>query len=171
MENALTIKISSTIEQQEQDLTVAEIGVLFTAVNRSLNKIALTGMPHLDQQAVPRYHSIIQEPNLVQLKLQSVKKGSLEVQVIIDTLNAIGLDQASAKSILLSVLASAIYDPNRAKIIASDMSRAVSRITNGAIGKTFTLAISTKNAIAKFSVNVDDKQKVIANRYPPDDIQ
>lgn len=169
----ITIKISSAVKGVAADLTVAELGVLLTAVNRSLNKLVIADPNALRKPTALPYDRINQEPPFVELKVSSIRKGCIELQAIADALTAIGLDPASAKAVILSILANAIFDPEKAKTIASDVARGVKRIAQASAGKVITVAITIKGKAVQLTAKVDanGKVKVETQVPPPDDTQ
>lgn len=161
MDNELVkIEIASSFDGQEIDLTVAEMGVLLVAINRSLNKLVISAPEILDKLANPSYDSINQEPAFIQLKLHSVKKGSLILHTIVEALNTVGLDPVSAKSVVLSVLANVIYDKVKAKTIVNDISRGVKRVAKSASGKEISISITAKNKTILLKAKISNKGQV-----------
>ena len=156
----LIIRFDSRYENQPTDLTVAEVGVLLTAVNRSINAIVASSN---ELKIAPEYFAratTFHEPDLVQLTIRDAKHGSFEVQAAIDLLNAIGLDHDTAKNILLGIVASALWDQEKTKRIARDFQRAIARIARGAKRKTIRLTISVRNRFKSLSATVDESGRV-----------
>lgn len=169
----ITIKISSALEGEAVDLTVAELGVLLTAVNRSMNKLVIADPDALRKPTALSYDRINQEPPFVELKISSIRKGSIELQAIADSLTAIGLDPASAKSVILGILTNAIFDPERAKTLTGEFTRAVKRVAQASAGKVITVAITIKHKVVQITAKVDEigNVKVETQLPPPEDTQ
>lgn len=169
----ITIKISSAFEGEPVDLTIAELGVLLTAVNRSLNKLVVAYPDALRKSTEFSYDRINQEPPFVELKVSSIRKGCIEIQAIADALTAIGLDPASAKAVILNILAVAICDPEKVGILTGDFTRGVKRNAQASVGKVITIAIAIKKKVAQLKAKVDanGKVKVETQIPPPDDTQ
>lgn len=165
----LGIHIAATGPSSTDELTVAELAVLLTAVNRSINKIAASGAVFSGAD----YSPLSQEPMLVQLRVARVRQGSVVIQAAIDAFNAIGLDPDTAKQLLLGILANALFDPGRTQTLIYDFTRALQRIAYGAVGKTFTVTLSFKRRVTRLYGNVIEGEglKVSVEHDIPDDIQ
>jgi hypothetical protein len=88
------------------------------------------------------------------------RHGSLEVQAAIDLLNAIGLDPATAKSILTGILGAAISDPAKSKRIAKDFGRAVRRLGRGAKRRTYRLTMWVNDKKRSFTARSGEENRV-----------
>jgi hypothetical protein len=173
MADDIEVRVSVLRNELASDLTVAELGVMLTALNRTLNKLALDS-PELREWLPELYYSPIQnEPVFIQLSVTSVRSGSVELQVAIDFLSRIGLDHDTAKTLLIGILANALFDPHRATKIVYDFLRGIKRVSRGALGKTIEMVITIKNAAIRLRAHVSEGGDVEVNvhRSPPDDIQ
>ena len=90
----------------------------------------------------------------MQLVLRSAHRGSFEIQVLIDVLNAVGLDHDNAKNILLNIIAAALWDFDRSKRITKDFRRGMMRVARGARGKTIRLSIRVGRRIRKWTARL-----------------
>lgn len=170
--STIRITISSQLNGKEANITVAEAGALLTAVNRSFNALVeSSGDIKFSSDSLGRA-TAGQEPDLVQLSIVEARHGSLEVQVLIEALNAIGLDQATAKSILAGIVGAAISDPKKTKQIGKDLSRGVRRIVRTAKRKTYRLTIVIGQKVKTFFAYVSDIGKVeISEQTTTDDTE
>ena len=141
-------------------------------MNRSLNKLAISSSEIPEKMLSTPYKPLSQEPAYIQIKLHSVKIGCIELQVIADALNGIGLDHDTAKNLLLDIIGNAIYNPENIKTLAKDISRAVKRVAESSKNKLFTISITIKGKTKRIMAKVSpDAKKVEVHRNPPDDIQ
>lgn len=156
----MKILITSEFENRPVKLTIAEIGVLLTGINRSINSIIQSDYDNELKLLGDFKTSAGREPTGVVLSLLEARHGSLEIQLAIDFLNSVGLDPDTAKNILINILANAIWDVERSKRLVYDFRRAIQRISNGANGKVIVLKIYFKNKIKTLKANINLKGKV-----------
>jgi len=163
----LTIRFESFRNGKSIDFTVAELGTLLVAINRSVNAlIADSGEVKQKQKQKPTTYTratIFQEPDLVQLVVHSTRSGSFELQAVIDLLNAVGLDHENAKNLLLNIIATAMCNELGAKKIAADFKRAIRRISSTAREKTIYLVIRIGDKVKRIKAYVHKDGKVDVN--------
>ncbi len=161
-DTSITLDLRASLDGREVDLTVAEIGVLSLPLNRTLNKLSVPEEKITRSEVALAYEPQHQEPAFIELRLHSAKRGSLVLEVVAQALDAIGLDPVSAKAVLLSVLANALWDPTRTKTVISDLARGARRVANSAKGKVIMVSVAIRNKIRRFkiTVNLDESVRV-----------
>lgn len=172
-DHVLHVHITASRDGRRDEIIASELGVLLTALNRTLNKIALHSADF--RGAAERFgsDSVNYEPSFIRLQLRSIRKGSVDLQIVVDFFSLIGLDPVTAKSILLSLIANAIWNPDQTKTFVYDFRRAVNRIARGAVGKTIEMTIKLEEASIRLQATIEHQHdvRIDVKRQPPDDTQ
>jgi hypothetical protein len=160
--------------QSKVNLTVAEIGVFLTGVNRSFNQYAaqvVESNPDLTSKkrddSKEHLASMSEEPSLIRLEVTEIRQGSVEIQAAIDFFAAIGLDPATAKGALIGILTQALGDKKRCKNFENQFQKAIRRIARSSPPKIFQMQIKLggKNLAYWFKVGTDHE----VTAYTPKD--
>lgn len=171
-DDSITIKIKASIDGEETDLSVSELGVLFTAINRCFNQIPLSDWHAvLDTPENPHFDRINYEPAFVELKVSSIKKGSVELEVFATALKFLNDLPEPQRTLILGALGSGTWEIS--KTFGKHFSRAAKRIAFASSGKVISVAIKLKNKTSKFSATFSSPGNVSTHSESsnPDDIQ
>lgn len=155
----IRIKIASTINDEETDLSVAELGVLLTSINRCFNQIPIEGYETGGASAAHHFDRINFEPALVELKISSIKNGCVELEVLAKALEHVNKLPEPQRTLILGALGSGAWDVS--KIFGKHFARAAKRIAIASAGKVITVAITAKNKTSKFIAMIDERRNVI----------
>lgn len=117
----LNILLDGRLDGEKKSLNLGELGVFLTAINRALNKAAMTQLK--DQAFV--YSALSKEPSLLKAEVVSVANGSIWMQVAWDA-SSFAKENVIQASFLASMLANAAYDLT--KILATELRRAANRV-------------------------------------------
>lgn len=104
-DDSIKIKIDASIDGEEADLSVSELGALFTAINRCLNQIP-PGDGHKggDTPKSRHFDAINYEPAFVELKVSSIKRGCVELEVFATALKFLNDLPEPHRSLILGAL-------------------------------------------------------------------
>jgi len=170
--DSIKIKIEASIGGEETDLSVSELGVLFTAINRCFNQI-----PRSDEHAGsdaprnPHFHKNNYEPAFVELKVSSIKRGCVELEVFAKALEFLNDLPEPHRSLILGALGSGAWDIS--KTFGKHFARATKRIAVASSGKVISVAITVKNKTSKFVATFGSPGNVSTHskNSTPDDVQ
>jgi hypothetical protein len=111
------IRISATAGSQSKNLTVAELGVLLTGINRALNKAAGVTREY--------YSPLHYEPVEIQSEITSVENGSVLLSVV-SAVSEFAQQNVLQASFLAGIFGNAVWDFS--KLLSKETARALRRI-------------------------------------------
>lgn len=114
------IRIRATAEGKSRNLTVAELGVLLTGINRALNKSAGAAL-------MPRYSPQSQEPLLVRSEILGVENGSVLLSIV-SAISDFTQQNVLQATFLAGIFGNAAWDFS--KVLSKDIVHALRRIGN-----------------------------------------
>lgn len=121
----LTIRFETEQGGRKANLTIAELGVALTAVNRALNKAAAAKIADHDYASSAQ----AKEPNLLVVGIVAVENGSVLLAVMLEVGAVLGSKVLSA-DFVASILANGAYDT--IKLLGKELKRAGNRIGHSA---------------------------------------
>ncbi len=172
-DDEITVRFAAHDKSGKSDLTAAELGALMTGLSRSLNKLYLESPQLADRLQEKSRRAMSYEPTAIGLKIVSLRAGSVTLNASVAILSDGGVIREVAKELVLGVLTHAIYERFGRKILLYDFGRAVKRVSRGAYGKTFDLALRFANKPISLHATVSQQGKVElrAEQEPWDDVQ
>lgn len=167
----IKIKIASTINGEEIDLSVAELGALLTAINRCFNQLPLEGVDAEVTSIHRGFDRFNFEPALVELKISSISRGCVELEIITKALDILNGLPEPQRTLILGALGSGAWDIS--KIFTKHFARATKRIALASSGKVISVAITSKHKTFKFIANFGKERNIhiSSGNSTPDDIQ
>lgn len=116
------IRIRATEEGEPKNLTIAELGVLLTGINRAINKASTSGR-------AAGYSPLSQEPIKIRSEITSVENGSILFSVVTSVSDFVR-ENVIQTTFLAGILGNAAWDFT--KILSKEIRRALNRVGNEA---------------------------------------
>lgn len=114
------IRIRATEEGEPKNLTIAELGVLLTGINRAINKASTSGR-------AAGYSPLSQEPIKIRSEITSVENGSILFSVVTSVSDFVR-ENVIQTTFLAGILGNAAWDFT--KILSKEIRRALNRVGN-----------------------------------------
>ena len=114
-EVSFQIRIRATEEGDSKNMTIAELGVLLTGINRAINKASASGK-------ASGYFPLSQEPVGIRSEITSVENGSI-LFTVVTSVSDFMKENVMQATFLAGILGNAAWGPQRQNLAGSERIR------------------------------------------------